>query len=202
MAGKKWVEKVSLPWGGERRLSIRTADRYLGSKDPKGGDYGELFGALIVQDYDPTAPWEVTVTWEGDSSSATPVEISLRSVTGGPVTAEAWRQVRVGAVIGETRERLQHLARARARRSGEASHAADVAAGLGPGRSPRRLGANDSRIRKAARVYDAALAEGRRDPLRAVNEAFGLPAGDVRPKGWVRTARVKGYLPPARRKDT
>lgn len=48
---------------------------------------------------DPTAPWHVVVTWERLDSTWRPVEVSVRSNTGAPVTASIWRGVPVTRAI-------------------------------------------------------------------------------------------------------
>ena len=181
--GRKVTESVSLPWGGSARRSVRIADQFEGAAS-------DLVASLIAEDYDPSAPWEVTVTWEIADGRAVPSGIALRSVRGGPVTAEAWRSVRVAAVIAETRDRLRYAARVNAHR--ERGRA--VGEALATEAGGRRVARDDDRLAKVARVYADARALGRRDPVRAVGEAFGLAADDVRPKGWVRTARRKGLI--------
>jgi hypothetical protein len=157
------------------------------------------------------------VTWlvDEDQGRATPISIELRSPHGEPVTAEAWRSVRVAEVIEATRKELRDLLGVQI-----AVDEALVAVGGDPGPrlassqararaledQPRRPGRprtwDDEHYRRVAEVYLTALADHDPRPVRAVAKAFGIRnRKDTRAKAWVRDARQRGFIPTNPRKD-
>lgn len=164
------------------------------------------------------APWAAHVTWQVTEGRAVPAAVTLYAMRGQPVTAEAWRGVRVADVIEQSRassEALQQLLHTmgelaatvdaappderqqeRARRA-EALHAA----------RPRKRGGQphygEDHYRRVAQVYSAAIAASDPRPVLAVVRALGLdPKTDhTRAKGWVAQARKRGLIPPATRED-
>lgn len=202
-------------WGGDDSPTYAELRGYADEigLDPDSG-LGALGMAAAVLRDDPSAPWEVSVTWQPSGpeteASWTPVAVELRARTGQPVTADAWRSVRVGQVVEDTRHRLawglsragDYLAQhegpaAAAGARSAADRLADQPEGTGPGRPPTY---DDDHYREVGAVYRAAVRTGSRRPRRAVADVLadrypGADArGDTRAKAWVREARRRGYI--------
>jgi hypothetical protein len=151
---------------------------------------------------EPSAPWQVTVSWRFTDEEAVPVAVEVRS-NSGPVTARAWRTIRVQEVIDASRWRLSDklLLEALRRDYGRdlppeligAEFEAESEPKRRPGR-PRRY--SDEFLADVARVYLDAVAHHSRRPVREVAERLGSNADTPAvAKGWVSEARRRGFIP-------
>lgn len=163
--------------------------------------------ALVSGLEDETAPWEITVIWriEPDTRSAEPVAVSAnwRPHGEGRVSAEGWRTANIGAAIRETRHRLQYVL---GRMETEATDAVPFTAAHGALDEPRKSGRpadyGTDHYDAVARIYNEALKNGERNPVRIVaermaaslNDASLTSGNDKRAKYWVRRARQRGLL--------
>lgn len=101
-------ERLSMPWHGPAETPEISAI------------HDDNEHVLLAHQFDdPTAPWLVSVTWKHANSSWRPVEVSVRSTIGAPVTASLWRVVPVtrairwsSAVLRETGKLATKSARA------------------------------------------------------------------------------------------
>lgn len=93
-------ESLSMPWHGP-------------TEPPEvAAIYDDHEHVLLTHPFDdPTAPWFVTVTWEKSDASWRPVEVSVRSASGIPVTASLWRAVPVTRAIRWSSAVLRELGR-------------------------------------------------------------------------------------------
>jgi hypothetical protein len=145
----------------------------------------------------------VTVTWRFTDEAAIPIAIEVRS-NHGPVTARAWRTVRVQEVIDASRRRLSHELQIGALRGD-----------YGPDITPEQIGAvfeersegkrrpgrprrhTDEFLAEVAEVYAEAVAHHSRRPVREVAEHFASKGDTDAPtmaKGWVGQARARGFI--------
>jgi len=192
-----------------------------------GGDYPSAFGEaeaavarlgmhpdaatawkdLVSMSQDETAPWEATVTWAIEGETATPVAVELRSRNGQPVTPEAWRTVKVAAVVRETRNRLEWLhTRVAEVLSGEGDPESAATANLGanalklPARRGRRSIYDAAHYARVADLYNAAVSSGDTRPVRTIAHQLAATIDDPqltkdnRVKAWVREARKRGLI--------
>ncbi|WOH17697.1 hypothetical protein IRJ34_15280 [Paenarthrobacter sp. GOM3] len=198
--------KITVPVGGENPNPFEewrtTVDR-LGM-DPEAAT-AMLDLASITQDE--TAPWEATVTWALDDETATPIAVELRSRKGHPVTPEAWRTVKVAAVIGETRNRLNWIY-GRASQVLEGKGNPEVAAMAQAYADPlvdtprrgRRSIYDAAHFARVAGLYEAAVSAGDTRPVRTVAHQLAATMQDPqltkdnRVKAWVREARKRGLI--------
>jgi hypothetical protein len=150
---------------------------------------------------DPAAPWQVTVTWQFTDEAAIPIAVEVRS-NHGPITARAWRTIRVQEVIDASRRRLSHELQIEALRGDFGPEVTPELTGAvfeersepkrRPGR-PRHL--SDGFLAEVARVYLDAVAHQSRRPVREVAERLGSDAdAPAVAKGWVSEARRRGLL--------
>ena len=198
--------RITVSYGGEDPgdFSKLKADIDRLGIDPETGN--TLVDLASVWD-DKTAPWEVTVTWAVEADTATPIAVDLRARNGQPVTPEAWRAVKVAAVIRETRARLgwQHE-RVAGILAGQGDTEAAVKAQRGsdalserprPGRRSIYDAAHYARV---ADLYKTAVQAGDTRPVRAVANQLAATLDDPqltkdnRVKAWVREARKRGFI--------
>ncbi len=204
-------QRVTVPLGGDDSPTYAELREYAAGigLDIDSDVYGSAAMAVALLHDDPTAPWEATVTWRWAERRWTPVAVELRSRTGEPVTANAWRAVRPAAVIEDTRARLQwgHGATATHLAGRGEADAAEVVRRVGDGltvEAPARPGRppvySDKHYWEVGAVYSRAKATASQRPVRAVARAFAerFPgvdgARDTRAKAWVREARRRGYI--------
>ncbi|WP_314324638.1 hypothetical protein [Paenarthrobacter ilicis] len=163
--------------------------------------------ALLAGTEDETAPWQITIRWriEPDTGTATPAAVSAewRPVDGAPVSAEGWRTANIGAAIRETRHRLQYWLHRMGTDAADASPFEAAATAL---QEPRKAGRpahyGPEHYATVARIYNAAMRGGERNPVRIVAERMAAELGDPgltdgsdkRAKYWVRMARQQGLL--------
>ena len=189
-----------IPWGGE------AADALAAHRTTAMHHETRLTALAQLAD-DPSAPWEVRITWR-INKTATPVAVELRSRTGHPVTGEVWRSVRVAECVDRSRHLLGWVAERKAKfladrgrdaapvkQTGAAIHQRPAKAGR-----PPRFGPDH--YPEVARVYAAAVAAGSRTPVRDVAEHMerthpgddryvgATRRGDTRAKGWVNRAKA------------
>ncbi|MEE2528302.1 hypothetical protein V1639_04555 [Pseudarthrobacter sp. J75] len=169
---------------------------------------------LAAASHDETAPWETTVTWAIDGETATPVAVELRSRNGQPVTPEAWRAVKVAAVVSETRNRLgwtyERVSEVLAGK-GKADAAAAAQAYADPlqdiPRRGRRSIYDAAHFERVAGLYNAAASSGDTRPVRTVAHQLAAAMQDPqltkdnRVKAWVREARKRGLIHGERNKE-
>ncbi|KQN94883.1 hypothetical protein [Arthrobacter sp. Leaf69] len=205
--------KITVPVGGENSGTFEewqtTVDR-LGM-DP---DAAAAMLDLASISHDETAPWEGTVTWSLDGETATPIAVELRSRNGQPVTPEAWRTVKVAAVIGETRNRLNWIygrisdvlaGKGNPEAATTAKAYADPLAGT-PRRGRRSI-YDAAHFARVAGLYNAAVRSGDTRPVRTVAHQLAATMEDPqltkdnRVKAWVREARKRGLIHGERNKE-
>jgi hypothetical protein len=139
--------------------------------------------------------WQVTVAWRFGGKEAVPVAVEVRTSGGGPITARAWRTIRVQEVIDASRHRLadKMLDEAIRRDYLPPELTEDEPGSKRPGR-PRHL--SNEFLTDVALVYTNAVAHQSRRPVREVAERLG--SNDDPPavaKGWVGEARRRGLIP-------
>ncbi|MGY3378674.1 hypothetical protein ACVWYS_000631 [Arthrobacter sp. TE12231] len=198
--------KIKVPVGGENPSTFEewqtTVDR-LGMEP----DAATAMLDLASISHDETAPWEATVTWALDGETATPIAVELRSRNGQPVTPEAWRTVKVAAVIGETRNRLNWIYGRvsqvlEAEGNPEAATTAQVYADplADTPRRGRRSIYDAAHFARVAGLYNAAASSGDTRPVRTVAHQLAASMEDPqltkdnRVKAWVREARKRGLI--------
>lgn len=160
-------------------------------------------GLLLVRGHD-TGPWEVEVGFAIGVAGAVPVSVSLRSTTGAPVSATAWRSVKPGEAITRARAAAWWLEAPTTREDGTQEtvggyeganlEVTDVQVSTSKARRtgrPRRY--SDDDLRAVARVYEAARAAGE-SPVRAVARAYEIPDRETRARYLVAETRRRGFL--------
>ena len=197
-------ERVTVPWGGE------TADALAAYRDAAMDD--PRWTALAPLAVDPSAPFEVTVTWQEINDKPTPVAVEMRSRSGQPVTGEVWRSVRVAHCVKWSRHYLGWVARLAAKSLRDQGRDAARVEQVGkafrrpPGKAGRPPSFGQEHFAEVARVYQAAVASGSRRPVRdvAVHMERTNPeddrytgatrSGNTAAKGWVARARALGLI--------
>jgi hypothetical protein len=164
---------------------------------PPGGDDELERVTFSWPEREPSASWQVTVSWRFTDETAVPVAVELRS-NSGPVTARAWRTIRVQEVIDASRQRLSHKLLIEAMRR---DYGRDLPPEViefepepkrRPGR-PRHL--SDEFLAEVAEVYADAVAHHSQRPVREVAERLGSNAdAPATAKGWVSEARRRGFI--------
>jgi hypothetical protein len=200
--GKEWV---TVPWGGE------TADALAAYRDAAINDPTQTALAPLADD--PSAPFEVTVTWQEINDKPTPVAVELRSRSGQPVTGDVWRSVRVAHCVKWSRHYLGWVAKLAAKSLRDQGRDAARVEQVGkafrrpPGKAGRPPSFGPEHFAEVARVYQAAVASGSRRPVRdvAVHMERNHPgdsrykritgSGNTAAKGWVARARALGLIP-------
>lgn len=198
--------KITVTVGGENSSTFEEWQSTLArlGMDP---DAATAVQDLVSISQDETAPWEATVTWAIDGETATPVAVELRSRNGQPVTPEAWRTVKVAAVISETRHRLgwtyERVSDVLAGK-GNAEAAAKAQALTDPladsPRRGRRSIYDAAHFARVAGLYNAAVSSGDTRPVRTVAHQLAATIDDPqltkdnRVKAWVREARKRGLI--------
>lgn len=188
-APRTTYRSVPITWPPEVRVTFGNMARW-----EKGGPW--------------PAPLKLSVEWEVVGGKAVPVAIELRSPHGEPITAEAWRSVRVADVIERTRGELRGIRkvqRAIAQLDNRPDDAEQAEAEAEQFTRPRKRGRPPEwpaqHYRDVASVYLAAVAASDPKPVRAVAAEWQLDdPNDYRPKAWVREARRRGLIPPTERK--
>lgn len=198
--------KFKVAIGGEHPSTFEEAQA-VAAQAGMSPDAAAAWKDLVSVAQDETAPWEVTVSWVIEGESAIPVAVELRSRNGQPVTPEAWRKVKVAAVVRETRGRLKWLhSRVAEVLSSEGNLKAADRAEIGanalqpPARRGRRSIYDAAHFARVAGLYEAAVSSGDTRPVRTV--AHQLAAAwqdpqltkDNRVKAWVREARKRGLI--------
>jgi hypothetical protein len=163
---------------------------------PPGGDDELERVTFSWPERERAAPWQVTVTWRFTDEAAVPVAVEVRSNTG-PITARAWRTVRVQEVIDASRERLSDklLIEAMRRDYGRDLPPEVTESESGPKRPGRPRHLSDEFLADVARVYADAVAHHSRRPVREVAERLGSDVdAPAVAKGWVSEARRRGFI--------
>jgi hypothetical protein len=154
---------------------------------------------------DPAAPWQVTVTWRFTDEAAIPIAIEVRANGDEPITARAWRTIRVQEVIDASRRRLSTELQIEALRGDygpeitpELAGAVFEARSEGKRRPGRPRHHTDEFLAEVAQVYADAVAHHSPRPVREVAEHFankGVSDAPTAAKGWVSEARHQGFIP-------
>lgn len=197
---------ITVAYGGEDpgHFGALKADIERLGIDP---ETGKLLADLASVWDDSAAPWEVTVTWALEADSATPVAVELRARNGQPVSPDAWRAVKVAAVVRETRARLgwQHE-RVAGILAGQGDTEAAVKAQRGSSalserpRPGRRSIYDAAHYARVADLYNAAVRAGDTRPVRTVAHQLAATLKDPqltkdnRVKAWVKGARKRGFI--------
>jgi hypothetical protein len=194
-------ERVTFPW----------AERSRGIEQLIDTDTDPVHKALMTSltdflDRAAEAPWQVTVTWRFTDEEALPVAVEVRS-NSGPITASAWRTIRIQEVIDASRRRLSTELQLEALEGGFGPDVTPELAGevfeersrLKRSGRPRRY--SDEFLAEVARVYTDAVAHQSTRPVREVAEHFthkGWVKGgsELLPdaKNWVGQARQRGFI--------
>jgi hypothetical protein len=191
--GDDELERVTFSWP-EKTIEVPHTDPGAKLLATSLGDF--------VGRADPAAPWQVTVTWRFTEDAAIPVAVEVRS-NHGPITARAWRTIRVQEVIDASRRRLSTELQIEALRGDFGPDVTPELAGAvfeersepkrRPGR-PRHL--SDEFLAEVAAVYLDAVAHQSRRPVREVAERLGSIAdAPSTAKAWVSEARRRGFIP-------
>lgn len=135
---------------------------------------------------------EVELSVRGVSIVAT--RLSLSSTDGGPVGPDEWRVVKIGTAIRAARERLEGALDA-----GWYDEDPEARAWARLLRTAMRLDddPNASLYVRVASVYTAAVRSGDSSPVQTVIRAMRSDYPRLKEstvKGWIRTARVRGYI--------
>jgi hypothetical protein len=201
--GDDELERVTFSWPERGRSTEQwIADEF--ADDPAGKAL-----ATSVTDFlgrsDPAAPWQVTVTWRFTDEAAIPIAVEVRTTSGEPITARAWRTIRVQEVIDASRRRLSNELQMGALRgdfdpdiSPELVGAVFEVRSGGKRRPGRPRHHTDEFLAEVARVYADAVAHHSRRPVREVAEHFeskGVSDAPTAAKGWVSEARDRGLIP-------
>jgi hypothetical protein len=174
---------VILPLFGETVADWRqrARDAGLDPASPLG-----VFAGMIET---PEPAWEAIVTFDGDIATG----VEIHSLRGEPLTRAVWDRVRMAEVIAEAAAMVAWLAPVR--------KSSGTAPSLGARRSPGRpRDHDDDHYRGVADAYNNAVAQGSRQPRRAVAKALerefpGITdKDDHRVRAWIDKAQALGFI--------
>jgi len=138
--------------------------------------------------------WVARVGWKITKDALVPCEMTLANLNGRPVTPAQWRRVKPAEIIAASEAQIGIMALLGTWSTDESHH-----------KPARRLlelvdgadAAGDERYLDVARIYSAAVGRGNKQPVKAVIRAFadrGHPVKESTVRGWIRTAKQKGYI--------
>jgi hypothetical protein len=153
------------------------------------------------------------VGWQG-GDRLVPVAMILRSTNSERLTPAQWRRLKPGEIISASRDQLEGgaLLLSMSNDTDDRAGARALLGAVPPGRATG-TGDRDQHYAEVGRVYMEALKMSDTQPVQAVRTYFRkryperfATLKDTTVRGWVRTAKKKGYITatarPSRRKHT